>query len=104
MLLVCLSKLTWKNPTVRSVLMFDGVDEVAGRVVGARDRRHVGERVDLVHHRVDALADGGVGQAGVTGRAEDDLLGVARVARARRTCSRLMASNDCVCGKLKLFE
>ncbi len=56
-----------------------GVDEVARRVVGAGDGRHVGQLVDGVHHFVDAQADGGVGQAGVARGPEHDLLGVARV-------------------------
>ena len=59
------------------VIDVGGVDEVARRVVGAGRHRHVGQLVDLVDHRVDALAHGGVGQAAPVRGSEDDLLGVA---------------------------
>ena len=58
-----------------------GAHEVARGVVGARHGRHVGQRVNLVHHLVDAQTDVGVGQAGVTGGSEDHLFGVPGMSR-----------------------
>ena len=85
MLLVCLSKLTWKNPTVWLALTLDVLTRFPCGVVGRRDGGHVGQRLDLVDHGVDARPDGRVGDLGTARGGEDDLLGVAGLVRARPT-------------------
>ena len=52
--------------------------------VGAGDLRHMGERLDLPDHRVDARFYGRVGHLDPAGGGEDDLLGIARHLGRRR--------------------